>query len=195
NSDGENLFYDEEDPYRLSTLAYHFMGGQLKHAREMAAVLCPTVNSYKRLGGFEAPVYVCWGQRNRSALIRVPKYGKDRQESARLELRCPDPSCNPYIAFAVMLAAGLDGIEKKIEPPKPVEEDVFDFDDSKLAEFYIESLPSDLGEALGEFERSSFMKETLGDHAFDKYLGLKKVEWAEFKRSVTDWEREHYMDL
>ncbi len=112
-----------------------------------------------------------------------------------MELRCPDPSCNPYIAFAVMLAAGLEGIEKKIEPPKPVEEDVFDFDDSKLAEFYIESLPSDLGEALGEFERSRFMKETLGEHAFDKYLGLKRTEWAEFKRSVTDWEREHYMDL
>ncbi len=195
NSDGENLFYDEEDPYRISALAYHFMGGQLKYAREMAAVLCPTVNSYKRLGGFEAPVYICWGQRNRSALIRVPKYGKNRQESARLELRCPDPSCNPYIAFAVMLAAGLEGIEKKIEPPKPVEEDVFDFDDSKLAEFYIESLPSDLGEALREFEKSKFMKKTLGEHAFDKYLGLKKAEWAEFKRSVTDWERERYMDL
>jgi glutamine synthetase len=193
--DGKNLFYDEEDAYHLSSLAYHFMGGQMEYIREMAAVLCPTVNSYKRLGGFEAPVYVCWGQRNRSALIRVPKYSKNRHDSARLELRCPDPSCNPYVAFAVMLAAGLKGIEKKIEPPEPVEEDVFDFDDAKLAEFYIKSLPSDLGEALNEFEQSQLMKETLGEHAFNKYLGLKQAEWSEFKQSVTDWEREHYMDL
>jgi len=192
---GENLFYEEDDPYQLSTLAYHFMGGQLEYVREMAAILCPTVNSYKRLGGFEAPVYVCWGQRNRSALIRVPKYGKNRQESARLELRCPDPSCNPYLAFAVMLAAGMKGIEKKIEPPEPVEEDVFDFDDAKLAQFYIKSMPSDLGEALDEFEQSKFIKESLGEHSFNKYLGLKRAEWSAFKHIVTDWEREHYMDL
>ena len=192
---GQNLFHDEDDPYQLSTLAYHFMGGQLEHIREMAAILCPTVNSYKRLGGFEAPVYICWGQRNRSALIRVPKHGKNRKESARLELRCPDPSCNPYIAFAVMLAAGMKGIEKKIEPPKSVEEDVFDFDDAKLAQFYIKSMPTDLGEALDEFEQSKFIKETLGEHAFNKYLGLKRAEWSEFKQSVTDWERTHYMDL
>ena len=195
NSEGKNLFYDEEDAYHLSELAYHFMGGQMEYIREMAAVICPTINSYKRLGGFEAPVYVCWGQRNRSALIRVPKYSKNRHDSARLELRCPDPSCNPYVAFAVMLAAGLKGIEKKMDPPNPVEEDVFDFDDAKLAEFYIKSLPTDLGEALDEFEQSKLMKETLGEHAFNKYLGLKRAEWTEFKQSVTDWEREHYMDL
>jgi glutamine synthetase len=195
SSEGKNLFYDEEDAYHLSSLAYHFMGGQMEYIREMAAVICPTVNSYKRLGGFEAPVYVCWGQRNRSALIRVPKYSKNRHDSARLELRCPDPSCNPYVAFAVMLAAGLKGIKKKINPPNPVEEDVFDFDDAKLAEFYIKSLPSDLGEALDEFEQSKLMKETLGEHAFNKYLGLKRAEWSEFKQNVTDWEREHYMDL
>jgi glutamine synthetase len=195
NKKDENLFYDDEDPYHLSSLAYHFMGGQMEYIREMAAVICPTINSYKRLGGFEAPVYVCWGQRNRSALIRVPKYSKNRQDSARLELRCPDPSCNPYVAFAVMLAAGLKGIEKKIDPPNPVEEDVFDFDDAKLAEFYIKSMPSDLGEALDEFEQSKLMKETLGEHAFNKYLGLRKAEWTDFKHSVTDWEREHYMDL
>ena len=195
NGDGKNLFHDDDDSYQLSTLAYYFMGGQLEYIREMAAILCPTVNSYKRLGGFEAPVYVCWGQRNRSALIRVPKYGKNRQESARLELRCPDPSCNPYIAFAAMLAAGLRGIEKKIEPPEPVEEDVFDFDDAKLAQFYIKSMPSDLGEAIAEFEQSKLMKATLGDHAFEKYIGLRNAEWSNYKRSVTDWERAHYMDL
>ncbi|MHA2213189.1 MAG: glutamine synthetase family protein [Candidatus Thorarchaeota archaeon] len=195
SSDGENLFYDQEDPYHLSTLAYHFMGGQFEHIREMSAVLCPTVNSYKRLGGFEAPVHVCWGQRNRSAMIRVPRFSKNRRAPARLELRCPDPSCNPYIAFAVMLAAGLRGIEKKIDPPEPVEEDVFDFDDAKLAKFYIKTLPTDLGEALQEFEQSKLMKETLGEHAFEKYLSLKMAEWGNFKQNVSDWERDQYLDL
>ncbi|UCE11865.1 MAG: glutamine synthetase [Candidatus Thorarchaeota archaeon] len=195
DGDGQNLFYDPDDSYRLSTLAYHFMGGQLKYVREMAAVLCPTVNSYKRLGGFEAPIYMCWGQRNRSAMIRVPRFSQNQRTPARLELRCPDPSCNPYIAFAVMLAAGLEGIDRKIEPPEPVEEDVFDFDDAKLREFYIDSLPTDLGEALHEFEESKLMKETLGEHAFEKYLSLKTAEWRNFKQRVTDWEREEYLDL
>ncbi len=196
NKKGENLFHDEKDKYRLSPLAYHFMGGQLKHIRELAAVLCPTVNSYKRLvRGYEAPVYICWGQRNRSALIRVPKYSEGRERSTRLELRCPDPTCNPYLAFAVMLAAGLKGIEEKIEPPDPVEEDVYGFDDSKLAKFYIKTLPADLGEAIEEFKRSKLMKETLGEHAFNKYLEIKKTEWEEFQRSVTDWELDRYKNL
>ncbi|NIR88090.1 glutamine synthetase [Candidatus Bathyarchaeota archaeon] len=193
---GENLFYDNKDKYRLSPLAYHFMGGQLKHIRELAAVLCPTVNSYKRLvRGYEAPVYICWGQRNRSALIRVPRYSEGREKSTRLELRCPDPSCNPYLAFAVMLAAGLKGIEEKIEPPDAVEEDVYGFDDSKLAKFYIKTLPVDLGEAIEEFKKSKLMRETLGEHAFNKYLEIKRTEWEEFQRSVTDWELDRYKNL
>ncbi len=193
---GENLFYDEKDKYRLSPLAYHFMGGQLKHISELVAVLCPTVNSYKRLvRGYEAPVYICWAQRNRSALIRVPKYSEGRERSTRLELRCPDPSCNPYLAFAVMLAAGLKGIEEKIEPPKPVEEDVYGFDDSKLEKFYIKTLPADLGEAIEQFKRSKLMKDTLGEHMFNKYLEIRKTEWEEFQRSVTDWELDRYKDL
>jgi len=193
---GKNLFYDGKDKYKLSRLAYHFMGGQLKYVREIAAVLCPTVNSYKRLvRGYEAPVYICWGQRNRSALIRVPKYSEGREKSTRLELRCPDPSCNPYLAFAVMLAAGLKGIEEEIEPPNPVEEDVYGFDDRKLAKFYIKTLPADLGEAIEEFRKSKLMKETLGDHAFNKYLEIKAIEWNEFQRSVTDWELNKYRDL
>ena len=193
---GENLFYDRKDKYRLSPLAYHFMGGQLKHIRELAALMCPTVNSYKRLvRGYEAPVYICWGQRNRSALIRVPRYSKGREKSTRLELRCPDPSCNPYLTFAVMLAAGLKGIEEKIEPPDPVEEDVYGFDDSKLAKFYIKTLPADLGEAVEEFKRSKLMRETLGEHVFSKYLEIKKTEWEEFQRSVTDWELDRYKNL
>jgi len=193
---GENLFYNKRDKYRLSPLAYHFMGGQLKYIREIAAVLCPTVNSYKRLvRGYEAPVYICWGQRNRSALIRVPAYSEGREKSTRLELRCPDPSCNPYLAFAAMLAAGLKGIEDKIEPPNPVEEDVYGFDDSKLAKFYIETLPASLGEAIEEFKRSKLMKETLGEHVFNKYLEIKKMEWGEYQRSITDWEFDRYKDL
>ena len=196
NERGKNLFYDGKDKYKLSRLAYHFMGGQLKYIREIAAVLCPTVNSYKRLvRGYEAPVYICWGQRNRSALIRVPKYSEGREKSTRLELRCSDPSCNPYLAFAVILAAGLKGIEEEIEPPNPVEEDVYGFDDRKLAKFYIKTLPADLGEAIEEFRKSKLMKETLGDHAFNKYLEIKSVEWNEFQRSVTDWELNKYRDL
>jgi len=194
--DGELLFYDKEDEYKLSRLAYYFMGGQLEHIREMAAILCPTVNSYKRLvRGYEAPVYICWAQRNRSALIRVPRYSKGREKSTRLELRCPDPSCNPYLAFAVMLTAGLKGINEKVEPPSPVEEDVYGFDNGKLAKFYIKTLPVDLGEAIEEFEKSRFMKETLGEHVFSKYLNIKKAEWNEYQRSVTDWELNRYKDL
>jgi glutamine synthetase len=194
--DDENIFYDETDKYKLSSLAYYFMAGQLRYIREMAAVLCPTVNSYKRLvRGYEAPVYICWGQRNRSALIRVPRYSVGRARSTRLELRCPDPSCNPYLAFAVMLAGGLKGIEEKIEPPDPVEEDVYGFDDRKLAKFYIKTLPEDLGEAIRELKGSKFMRETLGDHVFNKYLEIKTTEWGEFHNSVTDWEINRYKDL
>ncbi len=193
---GENVFHGEKDKYKLSPIAYYFMGGQLRFIREMVAVLCPTVNSYKRLvRGYEAPVYICWGQRNRSALIRVPRYSVGRERSTRLELRCPDPSCNPYLAFAVMLAAGLKGIDEKIEPPDPVEEDVYGFDDRKLAKFYIKTLPEDLGEAIEEFNGSRFLRETLGEHVFNKYLEIKTTEWKEFQRSVTNWELNRYRDL
>jgi len=196
NKNGKNLFYDKKDKYKLSSLAYHFLGGQLKYIREITAVLCPTVNSYKRLvRGYEAPVYICWGQRNRSALIRVPRFSEGREKSTRLELRCPDPSCNPYLAFAVMLAAGLKGIEDKIEPPNPVEEDVYGFDDSKLAKFYIKTLPANLGEAIEDFRRSKLMKEALGEHVFNKYLEVKTAEWNEFQRFVTDWELQKYVSL
>ncbi len=192
----QNLFYDKEDRYNLSSIAYNFMGGQLKYIREIAAILCPTVNSYKRLvRGYEAPVYICWAQRNRSALIRVPKYSKGREKSTRLELRCPDPSCNPYLAFAVMLAAGLKGIEEKIDPPPPVEEDVYGFDDRRLAKFYIKTLPADLKEAVEEFRNSKFAKETLGEHTFMKYLEVKSTELRDFQRSVTDWELNRYRNL
>jgi glutamine synthetase len=196
SEDGQNLFYDKGDKYSLSSLAYHFMAGQLEYIREMAAILCPTVNSYKRLvRGYEAPVYVCWGQRNRSALIRVPKHSEGREKSTRLELRCPDPSCNPYLAFAITLAAGLRGVEKKLEPPPPVEEDVYGFDDRRLAKFYIRTLPATLEEAIEELKRSELAKETLGEHTFNKYLEVKSTEWREFHRSITDWELNRYRSL
>jgi len=193
---GRNAFFDPEDEYHLSKLAYHFIGGQLKHAREMSLVLSPTTNSYKRLvPGYEAPVYICWGRRNRSALIRVPEYHPGREKETRIELRCPDPSCNPYLAFAVMLKAGLDGIKNKMKPPNPVEEDVYGFDDRKLAKFYIKKLPSSLGEAMKEFEKSELMREALGEFTFGKYLEAKKEEWDEYNIQVTQWELKKYLHL
>lgn len=196
NENNENLFYNEEDKYNLSPIAYHFLAGQLKYIEQISAVICPTINSYKRLvRGYEAPVYICWGQRNRSALLRVPRYSKGREKSTRLELRCPDPSCNPYLAFAAMLAAGLKGIEEQIMPPKAVEEDVYEFDDRRLAKFYIKTLPASLGEALSAFRESKLVRETLGEHSFEKYLRVKSTEWGEFQRSVTDWEVNRYRNL
>ena len=193
---GKNAFYDPDDKYSLSSLAYYFIGGQLKHSREMSAVLAPTTSSYKRLvPGYEAPVYICWGRRNRSALIRVPEYFPGKERGIRAELRCPDPSCNPYLAFAVMLKAGLDGIKKRIDPPDPVEEDVYEFNDRKLAKFYIKTLPSSLGEAITEFEGSELMKETLGDFTFEKYLEAKRTEWNDYRIQVTNWELERYLKL
>ncbi|UCB59762.1 MAG: glutamine synthetase [Candidatus Bathyarchaeota archaeon] len=196
SEDDRNLFYEKGDKYNLSSLAYHFLGGQLRYIHEIAAVLCPTVNSYKRLvRGYEAPIYICWGQRNRSALIRVPKHSEGRERSTRLELRCPDPSCNPYLAFAVMLAAGLEGIADKIKPPSPVEEDVYGFDDKRLAKFYIKTLPSDLEEAMEAFKKGELVRGILGEHAFNKYLEVKLMECEEFRRTVTDWEIEKYRNL
>jgi len=193
---GRNAFFDSKDKYNLSKIAYYFIGGQLKRAREMSAVLAPTVNSYKRLvPGYEAPVYICWGRRNRSALIRIPEYFPGKEKAIRAELRCPDPSCNPYLAFAVMLKAGLEGIKHKIEPPDPVEEDVYEFDDKKLAKFYIETLPGSLGEAIQEYKKSRLMKETLGNFAFEKYYVAKKAEWDEYRLQVSTWELDRYLQL
>jgi glutamine synthetase len=191
-----NAFYDPNDKYSLSRTAYYFIGGQLKHMRGMSGILAPTVNSYKRLvPGYEAPVYICWGRRNRSALIRVPEYFPEKENAVRAELRCPDPSCNPYLAFAVMLKAGIDGVKNRIEPPEPVEEDVYEFDDQKLAKFYIRMLPESLGEAIEEMKESKLVKNALGDFTFGKYLEAKKSEWREYQLHVSDWEIEKYMQL
>jgi len=196
NKTGKNIFYDSKDKYQLSKDARYFIAGQMKHIKSMVAVLCPTVNSYKRLvSGFEAPVYISWASANRSALIRVPKWSKNKPQSARIELRCPDPTCNPYLAFAVMLKAGLDGIKNKQIPPEPVEENVYEFDGEKLNNKKIDVLPTSLLEALDEFKKSALFKEALGDHLFEKYIAIKTQEWDEFKMQVSPWEKEKYLDM
>ncbi len=192
----KNAFFDPEDKYKLSRKAYYFVGGQLKFIRELCAIVAPTVNSYKRLTpGYEAPVYICWARRNRSALIRIPEYFPGKEMATRVEIRCPDPSCNPYLAFTAMLKAGLEGIKEKIEPPEPVEEDVYEFDDRKLAKFYIKTLPASLGEAIGELEKSRVAKDALGDYAFEKYLEGKKSEWDTYRLQVTGWELKRYLQV
>jgi glutamine synthetase len=193
---GHNVFYGQDPPYYLSDVARSFVAGQLLHARSMTAVLNPTVNSYKRLTpGYEAPVYICWGQINRSALIRIPSYAPGREQSVRAELRCPDPSCNPYLALAVMLHAGLDGIERGLEPPDAVDENVYGFDDRRLEEMAIGTLPGSLGEALKEMSESEWMREVLGEHTFSYYLRAKRQEWDAFRIHVTDWEIRRYLEV
>lgn len=192
---GKNAFYDPKDAYGLSSVAYQFLAGQLSHAREISGVFAPTVNSYKRLTpGFEAPAYVCWARINRSALIRVPKISKGLETKAtRMEIRCPDPSASPYLLFAVLLKAGLEGIKKNIKAPKPVEENLFEFDDGKLEKYYITKLPASLGEALTEIEKGRIVRETFGEYTWRRYLEAKREEWDSFRRWVTDWELSRYL--
>ena len=190
-----NVFYDEGHKYNLSKVAYGFIAGQIKHISAMCAILCPTVNSYKRLvSGYEAPVYVTWAAMNRSALLRVPKWFKAKSEAARIELRCPDPACNPYLAFAVMLKAGLDGIKNNLTPPEPVEEDIYSLDDESRIQKNIDILPTSLLEALGELKKDKILRETLGEHLFERYIDVKSKEWDEFKKQVTGWEIDTYLD-
>jgi glutamine synthetase len=192
----KNAFYDEKKEYNLSDVAIHYIGGTLKYAREIAGVIAPTVNSYKRLvPGFEAPVYISWARNNRSALVRIPECRKGKSTSTRIELRCPDPSCNPYLAFAVMLKAGLMGVKEKIKPPDPVEEDVFEFDDAKLKKYYIKTLPGSLKEAIDEMEKGKVVRETFGEETFQKYVSAKKQEWDDYRTSVTDWEVKRYLPI
>ncbi|HDQ71972.1 MAG TPA: type I glutamate--ammonia ligase [Chloroflexi bacterium] len=192
---GRNLFYEENDEYGLSQLARNFIAGQLAHARALAAVAAPTVNSYKRLTpGYEAPVYICWAQLNRSSLIRVPGHGKRRQDSTRLELRCPDPSTNPYLAFTAMLAAGLDGVERDLTPPPPVNEDVYDFAECDLKDRAIGTLPGTLAEALDALDGDEVIKEALGPAVTEAFMRAKQVEWDEYRIQVTNWELARYLE-
>ncbi len=191
---GKNAFADPDDRYGLSEIARQFVAGQLAHARGMSAILAPLVNSYKRLTpGYEAPVYVSWARINRSALIRVPQVSPGQVESTRIELRYPDPSCNPYLAFAVMLKAGLDGIKRKLEPPEPVEEDIYHLDDGRRDR--LERLPATLGEALDEMEKDEVVKDALGPHITARYLEAKRQEYGEYSLQVTRWELDRYLAL
>lgn len=194
NKMGENIFYDKNDKYKLSKIAYNFIAGQLNHVKGMSAILSPTVNSYKRLvPGYEAPVYISWARTNRSSLIRIPRYFEGKSQATRIELRCPDPSCNIYLTFAVMLRTGLDGIKRNLMPPKPVEEDVYHFDYAKLAELKIDTLPSSLGQAIEELKADKMVQETLGKHTYEKYIDAKTREWDEYRVHVTQWEIDRYL--
>jgi glutamine synthetase len=190
-----NAFYDPDDEYKLSETAYSFVAGQLAHSRALSAVVAPTVNSYKRLvPGYEAPVYICWARINRAALIRIPNYSEGREQSTRAELRFPDPSCNPYLAFAVMLMAGLDGISRELKPPLPVEEDVYHFDNAKLAELSIGQLPGSLKEAIDELKADEVLMDALGEHTGSGFVEAKLAEWDEYRIHVTEWELERYLE-
>jgi glutamine synthetase len=192
--EGRNQFFDEDDKWHLSEVAKGFIAGQLRHAREISAVFAQWVNSYKRLvPGFEAPVYVAWSMRNRSALIRIPLYKPGSEQATRAELRCPDPACNPYLTFACLLHAGLDGIEHGYELPEPMETNLYHLTAEQRRERGIVSLPETLGEAIDVFSQSELAKRALGPHIFDRYVELKRKEWDEYRVQLTDWEMKKYL--
>jgi glutamine synthetase len=189
----QNLFYDPKGNYGISKTALHFIAGILTHAKALAALTNPTVNSYKRLvPGWEAPVYLSWAKYNRSVLVRVPP-GKEMR--TRLEYRPTDGSCNFYIAFAGILAAGLDGVKRKIELPEPVEEDIYEMSEKQRTERGIEVLPGNLGEALNELAKDEYLQDALGQAFYEKFLQLKTKEWKDFNFTVHEWERKKYLDV
>lgn len=191
-----NAFFDEKDTYFLSDIGKSYIAGLLKHASELTSVVAQWVNSYKRLvPGYEAPVYIAWARRNRSALIRVPMYKPGKANATRMEFRCPDPACNPYLAFAVMLAAGLKGIENKYQLSDPIEEDIFEMTAAERAGLGIESLPGNLGEAISATENSELVREALGDHVFEKFIENKKIEWDQYRTHVSEFEIEKYLPI
>ncbi len=191
-----NLFFDKNGEHLLSDTARHFIAGVLTHIKEITLVLNQWVNSYKRLvPGYEAPVNIGWGRRNRSSLIRVPMYRVGQEKATRIELRSPDPACNPYLAFAVMLAAGLKGIEQQYPLPEPIEENIFAMSAAQKLDREIDSLPGSLFDAIDAFEASSLCRETLGDHTFEKLIQNKRLEWDRFRSVVTQYEIETYLGV
>jgi len=191
-----NAFYDANDKYNLSDVAKSYIAGILKHAPEMISILAPGVNSYKRLvPGYEAPVYIAWSRRNRSALVRVPMYQPGKEVATRMELRCPDPSGNPYLQFAVMLQAGLKGIQEGYKLPEPMELNLYHLSDEERAERGIKSLPASLGEAIAITEKSELVKEALGKHTFERFISVKKQEWDDFRIQVTEYELKRYLPI
>ena len=191
NLDGSNAFFDEKDKLQLSKAAYQYIAGVTKNARSFAAVTNPLVNSYKRLvPGYEAPVYVAWSASNRSALMRIPA---SRGLGTRVEVRCPDPTCNPYLAFAMMLNSGLDGIRNDMTPPPSTDVNIYAMTPGQKRKAKIANMPASLQEALVEFKKSPISKATLGEHIFEKYVIAKEAEWDAYRISVTDWELDNYL--
>jgi glutamine synthetase len=191
-----NAFFDASDEYHLSKVGKSYVAGLLAHVKEIALVTNQWVNSYKRLvPGYEAPVYICWSRRNRSAMVRVPIYKPGKENATRIELRNPDPSCNPYLAFAAMLAAGLDGIEKEMELPPEASNNIYEMTEAERLDAGIDSLPEDLYQAIQEFEKSSFVREALGDHVCDYLIRNKWAEWNEYKMLVTPYELSRYLPV
>jgi glutamine synthetase len=195
-TEGHNAFFDAKDPYHLSRTARCYIGGLLKHAPEITAVTSQWVNSFKRLvPGYEAPVYLSWARRNRSDLVRVPEYQPGKENATRIEFRSPDPACNPYLAFSVMLAAGLDGIAKDCQPPEPVEENVYEMTEEERKARGIGTLPGSLGEAIQLAENSALVRKALGDHVFEAFIKNKKIEWNQYRTQVTDYEVKKYLPI
>lgn len=193
---GKNAFVAQDSEYGLSDLALSFIAGILEHAPSLAAVVAPTVNSYKRLvPGFEAPVYISWARTNRSALIRVPRINPKRPQATRIELRCPDPSANPYLAFAVILQAGLDGIKRGLQAPAPAEEDLYHLDAARIAERQLKTLPGSLGEALDLLEQDELIASALGPHVYERFLEAKRQEWDQYRLFVSQWELDRYLGV
>jgi glutamine synthetase len=192
--DGRNAFFESDDEWHLSDAGKGFIAGQLRHAREISAVFAQWVNSYKRLvPGFEAPVYVAWSRRNRSALIRIPLYKPGAEQATRAEIRCPDPACNPYLTFACLLHAGLEGIEKGYELPEPMETNLYHLTAEQRTERGITALPETLGEAISELAQSELVRQALGPHIFDRYVELKRKEWDEYRVQLSQWEMDKYL--
>ncbi len=193
---GKNAFFDQSMDYCLSEVARGFIAGLLTHAGEICSIVAQWVNSYKRLvPGYEAPVYISWARRNRSALVRVPMYQPGKEGATRVEFRCPDPACNPYLAFSVMLAAGLKGVEEGYELPSAVEKDIFQMSDDRRKEHNIECLPRDLDRAIEATENSELVREALGDHVFHKFLENKKIEWDAYSTHISQFELEKYLPV
>jgi glutamine synthetase len=191
SKNGENAFYDKKAEYQLSDIAKYSIGGILKHIKNITAILNPTVNSYKRLvPGYEAPVYMAWSLSNRSALLRVPA---KRGSSTRVELRSPDPSCNPYLAFATILTACLDGVRNKIEPPKQVDANIYKLSDKERKKLKIEALPGSLKEALDYMQNSMIVEKALGKHIVEEFVTAKSIEWDNFRTYVSQWEIDKYL--
>jgi glutamine synthetase len=195
-NEGRNAFFDGDDEWNLSAAGKAFIAGQLRHARELSAVFAQWVNSYKRLvPGYEAPVYVAWSRRNRSALIRIPLYKPGAEQATRAEIRCPDPACNPYLTFATLLHAGLEGIEQGYELPDPMETNLYHLTPEQRKERGIVSLPETLGEAVDALAGSELVRKALGPHIFDRYVELKRAEWDEYRVQLTEWELKKYLSV